>query len=64
MIKQESLLLINNWLEKKARVLIKIQGYWVGAQSLKLFLSPIKKRGGGNRTLENLALWCPTPEIQ
>lgn len=56
MIKQESLSLINNWLEKKSRVLIKIQGYWVGAQRLKLFLSPIKKRRK-NRTLENLALY-------
>lgn len=44
MIKQESLSLINNWLEKKP-VLIKIQGYWVGTQRLKLYLSPIKKRG-------------------
>ena len=40
---------------EKVRALIKIQGYWVGKQRLKLYLSPIKKRGG-NRTLEHLAL--------
>lgn len=30
----------------------------------KIIPKPNKEKGGGSRTLENLALWRPTPEIQ
>ena len=38
-------LVTDKQLAREKPVLIKIQGYWVGTQRLKLYLSPIKKRG-------------------